>query len=191
MANKAYISLDGLSIFLNQLKAKFKADDSNFGGIKLGYTKDDTNKKYPVELDSESGKAFVQVPWEAGSATGTNESMLVESGGNTSFNGNLKANTLIYVGTTNSSAASSINITGFADAVSGKVSTFGLIFKAGTSTTFECPNNIKWVNSYEIADYTTSSPDKKVMRIKGWVELIITYIPGLNIYTASWAQYNN
>ena len=61
-----YITLTGLGHFLTQLKSdKFKATDSKYGAIKIGYNggqADNTNKKYPVQLDSNN-KAFVNVPW--------------------------------------------------------------------------------------------------------------------------------
>lgn len=39
------------------------------GGIKLGYTRDDTNKNYPVQLSNE--KAYVNVPWKEYSSLGS------------------------------------------------------------------------------------------------------------------------
>ena len=38
------------------------ASESDLGGIKLGYQKDETNKNYPVLMD-ENQKAYVNVPW--------------------------------------------------------------------------------------------------------------------------------
>lgn len=46
------------------LKSISAATSSAYGGIKLGYTQ--SGKNYPVVLDS-NGKAYVNVPWEAGS----------------------------------------------------------------------------------------------------------------------------
>jgi hypothetical protein len=37
------------------------ATSNNLGGIKVGYTTDETNKKYAVQLEND--KAYVNVPW--------------------------------------------------------------------------------------------------------------------------------
>lgn len=37
------------------------ANTNSLGGIKIGFTKDDTNKNYPVQLSGD--KAYVHVPW--------------------------------------------------------------------------------------------------------------------------------
>lgn len=46
------------------LKSISAATSSAYGGIKIGYTQ--SGKNYPVQLDG-NGKAYVNVPWEAGS----------------------------------------------------------------------------------------------------------------------------
>lgn len=53
--------------YVNSAIASSVATSDTLGGIKIGYTTDTTNKKYAVELDSNN-KAYVSVPWEAGSS---------------------------------------------------------------------------------------------------------------------------
>ena len=55
-----YVTLDGLSRFLTNLKSnKFQATSDSYGAIKIGYAQ--TNKNYPVQLSN--GQAYVNVPW--------------------------------------------------------------------------------------------------------------------------------
>lgn len=42
------------------------ASDTELGGFKTGFTEDKTKKNYPVKIDPESKKAYVNVPWEGG-----------------------------------------------------------------------------------------------------------------------------
>lgn len=44
------------------------ASNVDLGGIRLGFTKDDINKRYPVELTGSGKRAYVHVPWEAGTS---------------------------------------------------------------------------------------------------------------------------
>lgn len=57
-----YITLDNLSTFLEQLKTKYVASETTYGGIKIGFQDSENDRNYPVELD-DNGKAFVNVPW--------------------------------------------------------------------------------------------------------------------------------
>ena len=54
---------NGLSYNTSTGLSVIAATTTTYGGIKTGFTKDDTNKKYPVELDNDS-KAYVAVPWQ-------------------------------------------------------------------------------------------------------------------------------
>ena len=67
MATK-YITLTNLGTFLGQLKTdKFKATDTNYGGVKIDTNATFSGKNYPVALNT-NGVAYVSVPWEAGSS---------------------------------------------------------------------------------------------------------------------------
>ena len=46
------------------------ATANNLGGIKIGFTRDDQNKNYPIQLDSNN-RAYVNVPWSSGSGGST------------------------------------------------------------------------------------------------------------------------
>lgn len=54
------------------------ATANNLGGIKIGFTRDDQNKNYPVQLDSNN-KAYVNVPWSSGSG-GSTVSIQIDQG---------------------------------------------------------------------------------------------------------------
>ena len=190
------------------LKEKYaaqQADDSNFGGIKLGYTNDGDEKNYPVQLNDD-GKAFVKVPWEAGSAIKiqivTTEESESEKISDNKYNGSLKADTAIYLDNGNA-AMDEIIITKFVDSDNNEINTetggndprvitFSLIYRSkiaanssASSTQLKFPNNvdIKWANGYRLWNGDGGTA------VKGIVELVITCIPQLSLYTASWIQY--
>ena len=184
--------------------AAVKADDSNFGGIKLGYTKVDAEKKYPVQLNN-AGKAFVQVPWEAGSAIKIQiEKILQGSDDKYVYEEPLKADTAIYLDSENSKgnsiAMDEITIPKFVDSNDEEINTktgendprvitFSLIYRSKNTTTkstqLKFPNNvdIKWANGYRLWNGVDGAA------VSGIVELVITCIPQLSLYTASWIQY--
>lgn len=66
----SYTAGDGIDITSDVISVK-PASGSEYGGIKLGYTSSDpTAKNYAVEIDAQTGKAFVSVPWEGGDGSG-------------------------------------------------------------------------------------------------------------------------
>lgn len=46
------------------------AGDDTLGGVKLGYETDAANKNYALTVDADTGKAYVNVPWESGGGGG-------------------------------------------------------------------------------------------------------------------------
>ena len=65
MADITKITVGSTTYNLKDLNAVHgTASSSNLGGIKLGYTQ--SGKNYPVSVDA-NGRAYVNVPWEAGS----------------------------------------------------------------------------------------------------------------------------
>lgn len=56
-----YTNGEGLALANNQFSLN-KATDTTLGGVRIGYTT--SGRNYAVQLDDNTGKAFVNVPWE-------------------------------------------------------------------------------------------------------------------------------
>lgn len=60
--NTTYSAGTGLLLSSNQFSLK-QAASNETGGIKIGYTTNNTNRNYAVKLSDGDGKAYVNVPW--------------------------------------------------------------------------------------------------------------------------------
>ena len=133
------------------------------------------------------GKYVSSVTQENGIITVT-RAILPESGAtlkcekNTSsaFNGNLKPNKIIELTDT---SLTSVTIAGFEQpTTTTQVTEYGIIFNA-KSTTFSWTPDIKWANGV-----TPCSKGSKLT--SGLWEIFITYMPNLNVYTATFSRYS-
>ena len=80
------------------------ATSDNLGGIKVGYTTDETNKKYAVQLENE--KAYVNVPWtdyrvKTSNTPGVNYYLCGSTSSDSSTGEVLVKKPTVYVGYTN------------------------------------------------------------------------------------------
>lgn len=98
MATTKYITLDNLTVFLENLQSstekKFVATADVFGGIRTGYSS--SGKNYAVQLDD--GKAYVNVPWENATYTAKDGLMINNSTINLNFDNTQHDYTPITIG---------------------------------------------------------------------------------------------
>lgn len=123
------------------------ASSSTRGGIKTGYTTNNTNRNYAVQLSSEN--AYVNVPWISPYTP------VVSSQNNNTWTGELGANKMIYI---TASALESVTINSFGvTSDTGEVTNYILRIKTGSNdctfnyTTPDTPTTsnptIYWGNS--------------------------------------------
>lgn len=151
------------------------AGNDTLGGIKTGYTTSETDKNYAVQVDND-GKAFVNVP-----CAGAEEPTIINSA--KTWSSELATNSTTILSNT---GLTSVEIK-FATPSTDKLTTYILMFKSTGSTKLIYPagtssSKILWANG----DVPCSSGQTLV---SGVYEFALTYIPGINIYTGSFAKY--